>query len=143
MTSSALRRSRAALRVDAADLGRLRRAREAFFANTASARSADLRTEISQSWRRSLESGVDPNDSELPLLDVGGRAKRLRTAAEPILRRLGEQLEESNAWIMLLDRGCTLLSPVVGDSEKCEIAAGRGAQPGALFSESKVGTNGS
>ncbi|GGA67271.1 siderophore-interacting protein [Pseudoclavibacter endophyticus] len=142
-TSSALGRSRAALRVDGAGLGRLRRAREAFFANAAGARDPGLRTEISQSWRRSLESGVDPNASELPLLDVGGRSKRLRAAAEPVMRRLGAQLEDSRAWMMLLDRECALLSPVVGDTEQCAIAANRGAQPGALFSESKVGTNGS
>jgi transcriptional regulator of acetoin/glycerol metabolism len=127
---------------DADALAAMQRAREAFFHDPGILSVPGLRAEIAHSWRRSLASGVDYTTMELPDVRVDGRAERLSRAAAPVMARLGEQLDGSSAWAMLLDRGCTQLGSVVGDAAACAVSVDRGARPGAVFNEARVGTNG-
>lgn len=101
-----------------------------------------LRPEILHSWRRSAVSGVDVMEQSLPLTSTDGRASRLLRAARPVMSRLGDQLEGSHAWGMLLDKDCAQLERAVGGSMVVAENELRGSRAGATFSEQKVGTNG-
>ena len=130
--------------LDDESVSRARIARELFLRDP-DAFSQDqtaLRPEILHSWRRSLDSGVDFRTMELPSMDVRGRAERLMRGADPIIARLHEQLEGSDAWAMLLDRDCIQLSPAIGGYGVVPVTLERGSRVGALFGESAVGTNG-
>ena len=130
--------------LDDESVARARTAREAFFRDPDAFSQSDTapRPEILHSWRRSLESGVDFRTMELPSIDVRGRAERLMRAAEPVMERLQEQLEGSDAWAMLLDRDCIQLTPAIGGNGVIPITRERGSRVGAHFRESVVGTNG-
>ncbi|KDA05461.1 hypothetical protein DC31_16035 [Microbacterium sp. CH12i] len=133
-----------ALALDEESVLRSRAARDEFFNDPDAFEQdgAEIRPEILHSWRRSLDSGVDFRTMALPSIDVGGRAERLLRAASPIMQRLHEQLEGSDAWAMLLDRDCIQLSPAIGGDGVVPTTLERGSRPGALFRESVVGTNG-
>lgn len=119
-------------------------AREAFFGDHGwdSTLRHGLRSEILHSWRRSTASGVDVLAENLPLTSTAGRSSRLLRAAEPVMARLGDQLEGSYAWGMLLDKDCAQLARAVGDSNVVAENERRGSRQGAIFSEDLVGTNG-
>ncbi|MFV0373334.1 sigma-54-dependent Fis family transcriptional regulator [Microbacterium sp.] len=125
-----------------ARLDAMQRARDAFLADPSAPPDISLRPEIIHSWRRSLAHGVDRLGDALPHTDMDGRSERLQRVGAPIMQRLGSQLEGATAWAMLLDRDCAQLGPAVGDARVRSVTVDRGSQPGALFGESSVGTNG-
>lgn len=123
---------------------RVKRAREEFFeSRTLNDAASVVGSEIVHSWRRSLESGVDPVGSILPTVRLGPhRARRLTAAAAPVMERLAQQSRDSEAWGLLLDRECVQVYGIAGDERRVREGEEHGGGVGAVYHESTVGTNG-
>lgn len=105
---------------------------------------AGVRPEILASWKRSVLSGVDPRANSVPRTrEPAENGGILLRAARPVLDQLSEQFRDASTWAMLVDRECRLVAPPIGDPTFVRKSEARGAVPGALFEEERVGTNGS
>ncbi|MEV7694681.1 helix-turn-helix domain-containing protein [Microbacterium sp. NPDC089189] len=133
-----------AARFDARTRGEVARVRERFLAEGLGVAGAGLLApEILSSWTRSLDSGVDPEAVDLPVLRAETtRGQRLADTCEPIMRALGDQCRDSDAWGLLLDRDCVQVHPIVGDERVVREGMKRGGGVGATYRETSVGTNG-
>ncbi len=104
--------------------------------------AALLRSEIAQSWSRSLAVGLDPAgalDSLRPAeFDPGSR---LLEAAAPVLAELEAQLSGTLYCTLLADRDCRIVYRWFDDPRVERIMNDLGARPGAMFLEDQVGTN--
>lgn len=105
-----------------------------------------LRTVVSDSWRRSVRSGVDPEHSlaRLPLDDArlaGARAMHPLAIAMPVIRRLlVEDAAEAGLLVAVSDAAGQLLW-VEGDPVLRARAEQMNFLPGADWSEDSAGTN--
>lgn len=118
---------------------------DVFQRNPMSLRSEDfpgVRSEILMSWKRSLLAGVDPYATEIPFDEGFSPSNRLARIAQPIMKRLEDQLSDLSSWGFLTDRGCRLLTSVVGDAPTVQMSRGTRLKPGLCFAEDSIGTNG-
>jgi transcriptional regulator of acetoin/glycerol metabolism len=122
--------------------GQLRAARDAFLSGDETTPDG-VRPEILASWRRSELSGVDSDRLALPYLDdFAPRSSRLFLAAEQILSRFAERLEDTYSSIILADRHARVLGRWSGDRgldrglERASVACG------FSVAEEVAGTNG-
>lgn len=105
-----------------------------------------MRPVVEDSWRRSLTL-VDPDLRQAPI--VGDKRKleqrrhrwsELRATAEPVLRRAGEVLSQTESLIVLADSEGLVLD-VVGDPDVRRLGDKVNLVEGARWGEHDVGTN--
>ncbi|KEA61935.1 hypothetical protein ADIMK_4082 [Marinobacterium lacunae] len=105
-----------------------------------------MRTIVEDSWRRCQESNVDPLMSHAPFseqdhLEHKRRENReLIDAAQPVLKRAGELLFETDSLILLADKDGLVLR-MESDDEVLSNATKVNLVEGALWGEDAVGTN--
>jgi transcriptional regulator of acetoin/glycerol metabolism len=101
-----------------------------------------VRATILASWQRSRELKVAPDRIELPYLRDPDSDTRLTRSAEPVLRRLGEQLKGQPVSIILTDPSGLVLSRRTGDHDLERYLDRVKLAPGFSYAEEFVGTNG-
>ncbi|MEU6644101.1 helix-turn-helix domain-containing protein [Saccharomonospora sp. NPDC046836] len=102
----------------------------------------EVRPEVVTSWRRSMLSGVDPAGRAYTGHETFQSRTRLAAVARPIMNRLKDEISDLNCWGFLADRGCRLLTAVVGDFPEAERVHRQQLRPGMCFAEDVMGTNG-
>jgi transcriptional regulator of acetoin/glycerol metabolism len=102
----------------------------------------EVRPAVVRSWRRSMLAGVDPSSTTFPVDPDFSPGTRLAAVAQPILDRLRDQIADLSAWGFLTDRGCRLLTAVVGDFPGAGRVYSKRLRPGTCFAEDVVGTSG-
>lgn len=106
------------------------------------ARPETVRPAILASWQRSRELKVAPDKIELPYLREPDSDTRLTRSAEPVLRRLSEQLKGQPVSIILTDSSGLVLSRRTGDHDLERYLDRVKLAPGFSYAEEFVGTNG-
>ncbi|MBB4931333.1 transcriptional regulator of acetoin/glycerol metabolism [Lipingzhangella halophila] len=103
---------------------------------------ATLRPEIALSWHRCAMAGLTPQDrpDRGAVTDVNPRHRLLR-AAEPALRRIGEELRDTGHCVALCDHEAHLLVVRGEDAGPRAMLRERGLVPGRAVWESTTGTN--
>src|SRR5438105_2313678 len=120
---------------------RVRAARAAFLAGDDD--PAEVRPEVTRSWRRSRMSGVDADGPELPFVpDLDAGTSKLYLAAQPILERCAERLLDANSSIVLADRRARVLGRWSGDRALDRGLEQANVARGFLLAEAVAGTNG-
>ncbi len=97
---------------------------------------------VAASWRRSMSSGVQPNEvsSEyFPDLDLGSRLVR---CAQPVIEQLAEQIADIPMCVALTDHQARLLARRDSDSWFGRVADRVYFAQGFGYAEGAVGTNG-
>jgi GAF domain-containing protein len=132
--------------VDADPLERarlLRRAQEAVFSGQG--RPDILRDIVLDSWLRSLEAGVDPTRPAPKIIGRREAAERLAShrlgGAVPIVRQMLGGVAHDARHIVVISDASGLLLSAEGHPEMLEAATTTHFVPGALLSETAVGTN--
>ncbi|MBL8446792.1 MAG: sigma-54-dependent Fis family transcriptional regulator [Zoogloeaceae bacterium] len=104
-------------------------------------------TSIARSWKRCVDSGLDPVHA--PLLELAAHQHlrqqleanaKLITFAQPILEHLYQQLAKSSSMVLLADSDGLILR-AVGDPSFVNRASRVALMPGATWSEDNMGTN--
>jgi transcriptional regulator of acetoin/glycerol metabolism len=106
------------------------------------AESARVRPAILASWRRSRDLKVAANKIELPYVHNLNIDTQLTRSAEPVLRRLREQLDGQPVSIILTDQTGLVLSRRSGDAGLDRHLESVLLAPGFSYAEQFVGTNG-
>ncbi len=115
--------------------------------DSAAEADAGLSALIRESWRRSTEAGLRPDDRADGM--VAARSElterleanaRLITYAQPVIEHLHQQIARSSSMVLLADRDGMVLR-AVGDSGFVERASRISLTPGAVWSEQTMGTN--
>ncbi|MEU2007194.1 sigma-54-dependent Fis family transcriptional regulator [Rhodococcus sp. NPDC019627] len=107
-----------------------------------SAQQGMLREEIALSWRRSMLSGLRPDDPfDSASIEETDRRSRLFDAATPILDRMQDDLAETRYCVLLADRDARLIDLRVGQRRIQDQIEEDGAIRGRLFTEENTGTN--
>ena len=125
---------------------RLRAAHERLVTGGPLAADDGVRSVVHDSWRRSLDSGVDPDGATPPveLVDdelLAYRAEHPLASVLPVIRRLlVEDAEADRMIVAVTDSGGRLLW-VEGDSRLRSRAAGMNFVEGARWAEETAGTN--
>jgi transcriptional regulator of acetoin/glycerol metabolism len=101
-----------------------------------------VRPEVVASWRRSMLAGVDPGDTAYHLDPEFQPRTRLAAVAQPIMDRMRDEISDLSSWGFLADRGCRLLTTVVGDFPRAARVHLQNLCPGMSFAEDVMGTNG-
>lgn len=98
---------------------------------------------VASSWARSEEFGLDPgHELDLPFDGDRDRTTRLARAAEPVLRRLSDQLAETSMCVMLADRKGWILRLEAASRQLARKLDRITIVQGALASEQTAATNG-
>ncbi len=115
--------------------------------DSAAEADAGLSALIRESWRRSTEAGLRPDDRADGM--VAARSElterleanaRLIAYAQPVIEHLHQQIARSSSMVLLADRDGMVLR-AVGDSGFVERASRISLTPGAVWSEQTMGTN--
>jgi transcriptional regulator of acetoin/glycerol metabolism len=101
-----------------------------------------VRPAILASWRRSRDLNVAADKVELPYIGDPDIDSRLTRSAEPVLRRLHEQLDGQAVSIILTDQTGLVLSRRSADAELDRHLDSVLLAPGFSYAEQFVGTNG-
>jgi transcriptional regulator of acetoin/glycerol metabolism len=101
-----------------------------------------LRSDVVMSWKRSMLARVDPWSTAFPADEAFVPKSRLAQVAQPIMNRLEDQIADLSSWGFLADRGCRLLTAVVGDHPQGKQFRQLRLRPGLCFAEDQIGTNG-
>lgn len=125
---------------DVTTLRRLARARERFLEGAGSPQQ--VRPEIQRSWVRSAESGVSPNQSELPEAPLRVDRSSLYQAAAPVLGDLAHHLTDTSTALLLADRDGVILGRWVAEKSLMRLMDTTHSAPGFTLSEETIGTNG-
>jgi len=99
-------------------------------------------THVVASWRRSLSSGVDPNELSSEYftdLDLGSRLVR---CAQPVIEQLTEEIADVPMCVALTDSNARLLARRDSDARIGQILDRVYFAQGFGFAEGTVGTNG-
>ena len=102
---------------------------------------ASVRTEISESWRRSLQAGLRPEHFDVPFDSTVDSDALLVRAAVPVLDDLIGDLSGAIVGVVLTDEGGHVIDRRVdhrglrGDLDAITLA------PGAVYAEGRIGTN--
>lgn len=96
---------------------------------------------IAQSWRRSVLSGLQPDDSpDVRPIPISARDHPLLRAADAVLDQVAHQLSESNTALLLVDANARLISRTFGGIRVEQVLESVGAVSGAQFTEDAMGT---
>jgi transcriptional regulator of acetoin/glycerol metabolism len=101
-----------------------------------------VRDAILASWQRSRYSSVPADRITLPYVNEPNLDTPLIRAAEPVLARLGEQLEGQPISLILTDPNGVVLTQRTGDPDLHRHLQGVELAPGFSYGEQFVGTNG-
>lgn len=101
-----------------------------------------VRPQVLQSWKRSLQSGAQLANPTLTFKGEHHARAALRLAADPVLSRLAEQLAGLEAGILLADHEATLVHRWVPDRSVVPMFDRINADAGFDNSEESIGTNG-
>lgn len=101
-----------------------------------------VRDEIVSSWRRCQVVGVVPEGAEVPYRPEFERPQRLRRAADPVINRLAEQLDDGPISILLADSDAQIVDRRAGGREISTALDAAYVAPGFLYAEEFTGTNG-
>ncbi|GAB6901804.1 sigma-54-dependent Fis family transcriptional regulator [Kineosporia succinea] len=101
-----------------------------------------VRQPILASWSRSHRRGVEADHIDLPFVDDLDTDSPLVTAAAPILRELGAQLQSEPVSILLTDAQGVVLDRVDSDPAIARYLDRVDLAPGFSYAERFVGTNG-
>ena len=102
----------------------------------------ELRPEIALSWHRSQISGLETVGPNIRFdSDAAARRTRLRSAADPVLTSLAEQLEGSPFAIVLADRDSHIVEVRSGQRTLRHRLDEMGLLVGGVFLEETTGTN--
>ncbi len=101
-----------------------------------------VRPQVLQSWRRSLQSGAQLANPTLTYKGQHHARAGLRLAADPVLSRLAEQLAGLEAGVLLADHEATLVHRWVPDRSVVPMFDRINADAGFDNSEESIGTNG-
>ncbi|KZF13335.1 hypothetical protein A2J03_15500 [Rhodococcus sp. EPR-157] len=93
------------------------------------------------SWRRSKWSGIDPLDVPIPHTEIPADSHFHRVAT-PVLLRMAESLADSSTSLALADKRGNVLWRWTSENSLARDLDSVHMVPGAVFDESKVGTNG-
>jgi transcriptional regulator of acetoin/glycerol metabolism len=102
----------------------------------------NVRDPILASWMRSRTSDVPADHIELPYIQDQNLDTPLIRAAEPVLARLGEQLEGQPVSLILTDPHGVVLTQRTGDPDLHRHLQSVELAPGFSYGEQFVGTNG-
>ncbi|MFE5909310.1 sigma-54-dependent Fis family transcriptional regulator [Streptomyces wedmorensis] len=101
-----------------------------------------LRPQISQSWRRSLLSGLRPDASlDLTPRDDFDRRGRLHIAAAPVLDQVAQELHGTGFGVLLADCRARIVARRFGDTSLESAFDRAGVVVGSQFLEETTGTN--
>lgn len=102
---------------------------------------APIRSEIADSWRRSVGAGLRPHQFEVPFEpDIDGDTVLVR-AAQPVLNDLTEDLSESGVGVVLTDGRGHVIARDVGQRGLRRRFDAIQLAPGSLYGEDLIGTN--
>jgi transcriptional regulator of acetoin/glycerol metabolism len=101
-----------------------------------------VRQIILASWSRSREFQVPADHIDLPYATDRNLDTPLIRAAEPVLQRLGDQLDGQPISLILTDTAGVVLTQVTGDVDLRRHLEGVELAPGFSYGERFVGTNG-
>jgi transcriptional regulator of acetoin/glycerol metabolism len=101
-----------------------------------------VRETILASWLRSQRSNVAPDRIEMPYMRDPNLDTPLTRSADPVLRRLHEQLAGQPISIVLTDHAGLVLSRLTGDADLARHLDSVLLVPGFSYAEEFVGTNG-
>jgi transcriptional regulator of acetoin/glycerol metabolism len=101
-----------------------------------------LRPDIEESWRRSIERGLDPSLdlSAVARADVDRRS-RLAVAAGPVLDQLAAEFHDTTYCLALADREARIVDRRFGRAHMGTLMDSVGLVPGSDFHELNSGTN--
>ena len=103
--------------------------------------TANLGVDIIGSWRRSAGAGLHPETLDVPYQgDVDDRG-RLAWAAEPVIRRIGEDLVGSDIGLLLTDAHGRVITRHTADHSTASLLDRIHLAPGFSYREDRVGTN--
>ncbi|MGQ4615701.1 helix-turn-helix domain-containing protein [Nocardia sp. R7R-8] len=102
----------------------------------------DLRPEIALGWRRSVLSGLDPTMAvrETPLFDID-RHSRLLRAADPVLTKILDELDDTRFSILLADHCARIVDRRTSNPVLYRYLDAVQAVPGVQYVEEVSGTN--
>jgi DNA-binding CsgD family transcriptional regulator len=118
----------------------MERLREALDSARRGGTAASVRREISESWERSLHSGLRPDRFEVPYEPVV-ESSRLSPFAHPILQSLAGDLEGSKVSVLLADADGHVLERHVSDRALNDRLDRISLAPGFTYAEDAIGTN--
>jgi hypothetical protein len=104
--------------------------------------STGVRDVIERSWRRCAGDGVPVKAPTIPYQDLGDLQPRLRTAAAPVLDRLGNHLSNVRVAMFLSDKHGRIIVRRVSEPAQRAVLDNAYAAEGFDFSELAIGTNG-
>ncbi len=119
----------------------LAEARDRFLASEPVDHNA-VRKPILASWRRSREWHVAADRVSLDYLHEPDLETRLARSAEPVLRKLHQELSGQPISIILCDADGLVLARLTGDHDLERALDGIKLAPGFSYAEDRVGTNG-
>ncbi|MCG2624429.1 hypothetical protein LVY72_21300 [Arthrobacter sp. I2-34] len=101
-----------------------------------------LRSEIANSWRRCLTSGVDPEQRSTTAVSVSNPDAIVARASRAVMKRRSDLLQDTPVGLLVADRNATVVSHWSGDQRLAGILRSAGSDEGNLLDESVAGTNG-
>jgi len=103
--------------------------------------SDGIRPEIVASWHRSIASNLNPDRLDVPYEPDAAEHDRLYAAAEPVVRRLAEDLSTSSMSLVVADKQGHVVERSVDDGRLRSRLDRIMLAPGFLYRESRIGTN--
>ena len=103
--------------------------------------SEGVRPEIAASWRRSIASNLDPDRFDVPYEPDVADQGRLYAAAQPVVRRLADDLSSSSMSLLVADKQGHVVERSVDDRRLRSRLDSIMLAPGFLYRESRIGTN--
>ncbi|EHR50827.1 transcriptional activator of acetoin/glycerol metabolism [Saccharomonospora marina XMU15] len=138
---SSARRLTPVSRKTGVDDDRVARSRVRFLTSEAMEPDA-VRDAILTSWWRSQQARVPPDHIDLPYFEDRNLDTPLINSADPVLRKLGEQLEGQPISLILTDPNGVVLTQHTGDRDLQQHLDRVALVPGFSYGERFVGTNG-
>jgi transcriptional regulator of acetoin/glycerol metabolism len=112
------------------------------FLTSETVKQDEVRETILASWWRSKQSQVPADRIEVPYVEDHALDTPLIQGAEPLMRRLGDQLDGQPISLILTDQSGVVLSQRTGDGDLQRHLERVRLAPGFSYSEQHVGTNG-
>ncbi|WP_344018374.1 sigma-54-dependent Fis family transcriptional regulator [Pseudonocardia kongjuensis] len=101
-----------------------------------------VRDEIVSSWRRCRLVGVTTSGEDVPYQAEFERPNRLLRAADPVIGRLADQIDDGPATILLADSDAQIIDRRAGRRELANALDRLLVAPGFTYAEEFTGTNG-
>jgi transcriptional regulator of acetoin/glycerol metabolism len=100
-----------------------------------------VRHDISESWKRSWTAGLEPGDLNVPWRGQVADVEPLLRAADPVLRRLADDLSDAALSVVLSDPDGAVLRRLVSESQLLHRLDEIRLAPGFDYAEASIGTN--